>query len=76
MAVAEGQGLAFEAAKAARKYACEEMGWSTAISIVNPSNLRSISLAKRLGAKLEKSAKHPTIGDSQVWRHKLNEVLD
>lgn len=52
-AEAEGKGIAFEAALAARRYAFEELGWDTLVSYIAPENARSIALARRLGARLD-----------------------
>ncbi len=67
---AEGQGLAFEAAGAARAYAFDQLGWDTAVSYVDPANSRSAALARRLGAVLDAGAAHPA-GDKPclVFRH-------
>ncbi|MBN9061434.1 MAG: GNAT family N-acetyltransferase [Rhizobiales bacterium] len=48
---AQGNGYATEAAKRARAYAYDELGWSTAISLINPLNAPSLRVAQRLGAK-------------------------
>jgi RimJ/RimL family protein N-acetyltransferase len=47
---AEGKGLAFEAATAARAYAWNALGWNSAVSYIDPDNARSIRLAERMGA--------------------------
>lgn len=52
-AEAEGKGIAFEAALAARRYAFDELGWDTLVSYIAPENARSIALARRLGARLD-----------------------
>ena len=49
-AEAEGRGIAFEAASAARNHAFETLGWSTVASYIDPGNARAIALALRLGA--------------------------
>ena len=41
MAHAEGRGIAYEAALAARDYAYGTLGWTTAISLIGPGNTRS-----------------------------------
>ncbi|MFT4716513.1 MAG: RimJ/RimL family protein N-acetyltransferase [Paracoccaceae bacterium] len=71
----EGKGIAFEAAMASRQYAYETLGWDTAISCVVPDNVRSITLAKRMGAIQEGSFHHEDIGDLQVWRHVGREAV-
>ena len=49
-AEAEGKGLAFEAAQATRAHAYADLGWQTAISLIDPANLRS--QAERFGAEI------------------------
>lgn len=73
---AEGQGFAFEAVQAARTHAFTTLGWSTAVSYIDPDNNRSIALALRLGAIMDPTAAtpsfdHPTL----VYRHLPPAVL-
>ena len=49
----EGKGYAYEAARAARSYAAQEMNLNSLISYVRPRNIRSAALAERLGARIE-----------------------
>lgn len=65
----EGKGYAFEAAKAARKYAYETLGWTTAVSVVNPANLRSAALAKRMGCRPDGEFEHESYGTMHIQRH-------
>ena len=69
MARAEGRGIAREAAVAARDYAYNVLGWTTAISLIDPSNDRSIALATRIGAKQDGEFVHQRFGRMQVYRH-------
>lgn len=69
MGNAEGKGIAHEAAIAARHHAYNTLGWSTAVSLIDPGNLRSIALARRLGCDLEGVFRHERLGPMQVWRH-------
>ncbi len=69
MGNAEGRGIAQEAALAARAHAYGPLGWRTAISAIDPGNLRSIRLAQRLGCVLESDFTHVRLGPMQVWRH-------
>lgn len=71
---AEGKGVAFEAAEAARTYAYGTLGWTTAISNIDPENARSIRLAQRLGCTLDADAKTIDTGDL-VYRHPAPEAL-
>ena len=59
MSQAEGQGIAFEAAKAALSHAREALGWTDIVHYIDPRNTRSITLAERLGARHDKSAQQP-----------------
>ena len=64
----EGKGIAFEAALAARKFAYDVLGWTTAVSYIAHANLRSAALAKRLGAVAERD--FVLFGEPcQIWRH-------
>lgn len=53
----EGQGYAYEAAKALRDWALNDRKLDTLVSYVNPKNDRSQSLATRLGAIIDAKAK-------------------
>jgi RimJ/RimL family protein N-acetyltransferase len=66
----EGLGVAHEAALAARAWSFETLGWTTAVSYIDPQNARSIALAERIGARLDPEAKHG-FGDEPclVYRH-------
>jgi RimJ/RimL family protein N-acetyltransferase len=67
---AEGKGYAFEAASAARDHAYRALGWTTAVSYIDPDNLRSIALAERLGATRDLDAAVPGATEAcLVWRH-------
>lgn len=68
-AEAEGKGLAFEAAEAARRFAYETLGWTTAISLIAEGNDRSEALARRLGCARDGDFVHPVHGTSRVFRH-------
>lgn len=69
MAGAEGRSIAHEAALAARRYAYGPAGWTTAISAIDPGNLRSIRLAERLGCRKEGMFTHVRLGPMEIWRH-------
>lgn len=69
MGHAEGRGIAQEAAVAARAYAYGPLGWTTAISAIDPGNTRSIRLAERLGCRMEGMFTHVRLGPMQIWRH-------
>lgn len=66
---AEGRGVAHETALAARAYAYDTLGWTTAISLIAPENAPSLRLAERLGATRDGSFEHERYGVMQVWRH-------
>jgi len=65
---AEGKGIAFEAACAARDWAYGTLGWTTAVSYIARENARSIALVERLGATLDDAAQRPD-PDCLVYRH-------
>ncbi|MFN4159129.1 MAG: GNAT family N-acetyltransferase [Gemmobacter sp.] len=66
----EGQGIAQEAARAARDHALGTLGWPTAVSYIDPENHRSIRLAERLGARPDHAAAHPFADEPcLVYRH-------
>lgn len=50
----EGCGLAYQACLGARSYAARHMGLNGVISYIDPTNTRSVALAKRLGATHER----------------------
>lgn len=64
----EGQGLAMEAAVAARAYGARHFGLNGVISYIDATNDRSRALAERLGASFERDGMvmgHPC----HVYRH-------
>ena len=65
---AEGQGHAYEAAKALRDWAFQERRLATLVSYVHPDNVRSRRLAARLGAELDPAAPRQDAIDL-VYRH-------
>lgn len=65
----EGKGIAHEAAIAARAYAYGTLGWKTAVSMIDPANIRSIRLAERMGCTCEGNFEHSRLGQMQIWRH-------
>lgn len=50
----QGRGYATEAARAARQFAADSLGWKTAISLIRPVNEPSKRVAARLGATFER----------------------
>ena len=66
---AEGEGIAFEAASASLSHAFTHLKWDTAVSYINPDNTRSIALAERLNAVVDKNAELPDDGPTIVYRH-------
>ena len=71
----EGQGFATEAGRAARAFAYDTLGWTTAISLVKPANTASMAVCRRLGARHDGSFTHERHGTMQVWRHPGPEEL-
>lgn len=70
--IAEGKGIAFEAASAARDWAWQMLELPTLVSYIDAENERSIALAKKLGACDDTPADW-TMG--KVYRHPKPEVL-
>lgn len=66
---AEGRGIAYEAACAARRCAYQRFGWTTAVSYIAFENDRSAALAERLGAVRDDAAARPPSGGCFVYRH-------
>jgi len=66
----EGQGLAYEAAAAARDWFFATSGHVTAVSHTDPENHRSHRLCERLGGVVDPDARHP-YGDEPnlAWRY-------
>ncbi len=70
---AQGLGIAREAAKAAKAHAFDTLGWTTLVSYIDPENVRSIALAKRLGAYLDGTISDSD-GETLIYRHSSDEV--
>lgn len=66
---AEGRGVAYDAALAARDYAYDTLGWTTAISLIDPVNTRSVALARRMGCTDGETYEHEEYGLMHIWRH-------
>jgi RimJ/RimL family protein N-acetyltransferase len=64
----ECRGLACEAAVAARAWTWDTLGLASLVSYIDPGNARSIRLAERLGARLDRSAAKSDPEDL-VYRH-------
>ncbi|WP_082181776.1 GNAT family N-acetyltransferase [Aestuariivita boseongensis] len=64
----EGKGYAYEAAEAARRWACESLGLQRPVSYIKEGNERSIRLAKKLGCVRDERARRRPDG-LPVWRH-------
>lgn len=75
MAGAEGRGIGREAAARSLAFAYGELGWTTAISLIDPRNARSIALAERLGARRVDDYAHPQYGAMGIWRYPGPEAL-
>ena len=71
----EGQGIAQEAALAARAHAYGTLGWTTLTSNIMPGNTRSIALAERMGAWFERTIDNPLVGEELVYRHPAPEAV-
>lgn len=65
---AEGTGAMAEAVPVIRAHVYDHLGWTTAVSYIDPANARSIALAERLGATRDYAARGPDPSDL-VYRH-------
>jgi ribosomal-protein-alanine N-acetyltransferase len=65
----EGKGYAYEAATAARAHAYGPAGWTTAISLVDPDNTRSLALARRMGCTPGGIHQSDIFGTMLIQRH-------
>lgn len=72
---AEGKGYAREAAEAVRAHAYDTLGWDALCSNIFPGNERSVTLAERMGARLEAEWDSPTHGTELVYRHPSKQEL-
>lgn len=72
---ATGKGYATEAARAARAYAYDTLGWTTLTSFIDPKNTASAAVATRLGAAYDYNFTHDHFGPVQIWRHPGPEQL-
>lgn len=73
----EGQGIAYEAAKACITHAYTTLKWTSVVSYIAPANNASIALAKRLGAQHDTTATPPP-GDKpcHVYRHPVPSLVE
>ena len=65
----EGKGIAREAAIRARSYAYEALGWPEVASCISDGNSRSIRLAERMGARLDRRIPRAGRPDTLVYVH-------
>lgn len=68
LAQAEGKGIGYEAALAARAYAAQHLGHDGVISYIDPTNPRPETLARRLGAVIERQTVFLS-KQANIWRH-------
>lgn len=68
-ATLEGQGLAYEAAAAARDWFFANTAYKTAVSYTHPDNTRSHRLCEKLGAVLDPDARSPYPPPEVIYRH-------
>lgn len=73
--IAEGKGLALEAAEAARAFGFGSLGLDTLVSTIDPGNERSRKLAERLGAVRDPVAEDVYDEAILVYRYTMPEAL-
>lgn len=66
---AEGQGFASEAVAALRDHVLGDLGWTRAVSYIDPENSSSIRLAERIGCTLDEHAFTPDDDPTLVYVH-------
>jgi len=66
---AHGKCYATEAAVASLKYAYQELGWTTAISLIDADNAASQNVARKLGAAKVQANVQVTDFVADIWRH-------
>lgn len=71
----EGKSIAYEAAMRVREWAYTDLGFTTLTSNIVPSNVRSIKLAERMGAKYERTYQNVHMGEDCLYRHPTREEL-
>ena len=71
---AEGKGIAFEAAAAARDWARNTLKPASLVSYIHRDNARSIKLAERLGASHDADAPACPYADHLTYRHPMGEA--
>jgi RimJ/RimL family protein N-acetyltransferase len=70
----EGQGLAYEAATAARDWFFATSGRTTALSYTHVDNHRSHRLCERMGAVWDPEAPSPSPPPERIYRHHVKGV--
>lgn len=73
---AEGRGIAFEAALAARGWAWRARGLGPLVNYIDPGNVRSIRLAERLGGVRDTAAALPDGEACIAYRQPLPEPIE
>ncbi len=68
----EGQGIAYEAACAARDWFFANTPYKTAVSYTHVDNHRSHRLCERMGAVVDPDAKSPSPPPEKIYRHYAN----
>lgn len=72
----EGKGIAREAALRARQYAFDVLKWPQIVSCIWEGNTRSIQLAERLGANLDRTVKRGDGRNFFVYLHPAPDELE
>jgi len=66
---AEGRGIGQEAARAARDFAFQALGFDTIVSYIDPKNDRSSNLAERLGGRRDAQAEAAVADRMHIYRY-------
>lgn len=63
------KGYATEAMRAALRFAYQNLGWTSAISLIDADNAASQGVARKLGASCEQTSVPVTNFTADIWRH-------
>ncbi|HSO48442.1 MAG TPA: GNAT family N-acetyltransferase [Rhizobiaceae bacterium] len=66
---ASGRGVASEAVTRVLRHVYQDLGWNSAVSLIEPENLASRRVAEKAGARCEATATREDGALVEIWRH-------
>ncbi len=66
---ASGRGVASEAVTRVLRHVYQDLGWTSAVSLIEPDNLASRRVAEKAGARCEATTKREDGVLVEIWRH-------